>query len=122
MIKRQFRLIHGLCVVAYQLIQPLRYVIHVTVLQLVGWFQTWKQALAIREITDLVYSVATWFAGGGDYHAYYMLHGENHYGRTASSAITTWYADDVCLHAEGILLLICLLIQFNGNYGQNLRK
>jgi hypothetical protein len=66
-----------------------------------GWFQTWEEALAIRETSDLAYSVATWFAAGGDYHAYYMWHGGNHYGRTAGSAITTWYADDVCLHADG---------------------
>jgi hypothetical protein len=66
-----------------------------------GWFQMWGEALAIRETSDLAYSVATWFAAGGDYHAYYMWHGGNHYGRTAGSAITTWYADDVCLHADG---------------------
>lgn len=66
-----------------------------------GWFQTWGQAPAIRETADLAYSVATWFAAGGDYHAYYMWHGGNHYGRTAGSVLTTWYADDVCLHADG---------------------
>ena len=66
-----------------------------------GWFQTWGQALAIRETADLAFSVATWFAAGGDYHAYYMWHGGNHYGRTAGSSLTTWYADDVCLHADG---------------------
>jgi hypothetical protein len=30
-----------------------------------------------------------------------MWHGGNNYGRTAGSGITTMYADDVCLHADG---------------------
>jgi hypothetical protein len=66
-----------------------------------GWFQQWGQAIAIRKTSDLAYSVAEWFAGGGAYHAYYMWHGGNNYGRTAAAGITTFYADDVCLHADG---------------------
>jgi beta-galactosidase len=66
-----------------------------------GWFQSWGNAPAIRDASDLGYSVAEWFAGGGSYHAYYMWHGGNNYGHTAGSGITTMYADDVCLHADG---------------------
>ena len=66
-----------------------------------GWFQPWGEAIAIRTTSNLAYSVAEWFAGGGAYHAYYMWHGGNNYGRTASSGITTLYADDVLLHADG---------------------
>ena len=66
-----------------------------------GWFQPWGDALAIRTTPDLAYSVAEWFAAGGTYHSYYMWHGGNNYGRTAGSGITTWYADDVLLHADG---------------------
>jgi hypothetical protein len=35
-------------------------------------FNHGKKALAIRETSNLAYSVATWFAAGGAYHAYYM--------------------------------------------------
>ena len=66
-----------------------------------GWFQPWGEAVAIRTTADVAYSVAEWFAGGGSYHAYYMWHGGNNYGRTAGSGITTMYADDVLLHADG---------------------
>jgi beta-galactosidase len=66
-----------------------------------GWFQQWGDAFAIRTPTDLALSVVQWFAAGGAYHAYYMWHGGNNYGRTAGSGITTMYADDVCLHADG---------------------
>jgi hypothetical protein len=66
-----------------------------------GWFQAWGIANAIRTTSDLSYSVAGWFAAGGAYHAYYMWHGGNNYGRTAGSGITTMYADDVCLHSDG---------------------
>ncbi|CAF0798310.1 unnamed protein product [Adineta ricciae] len=66
-----------------------------------GWFQPWGEAVAIRTTTDVAYSVAEWFAGGGSYHSYYMWHGGNNYGRTAGSGITTMYADDVLLHADG---------------------
>jgi beta-galactosidase len=66
-----------------------------------GWFQQWGDAFAIRTTPDLAYSVAEWFAAGGSYHSYYMWHGGNNYGRTAASGITTIYADDVCLHADG---------------------
>lgn len=66
-----------------------------------GWFQPWGQAVAIRSTEDLAYSVGEWFAGGGAYHSYYMWHGGNNYGRTAASGITTMYADDVILHADG---------------------
>ncbi len=64
-------------------------------------FNHGKKALAIRETSNLAYSVATWFAAGGAYHAYYMWFGGNNYGRTAGAGVTTWYADDVCLHADG---------------------
>ena len=30
-----------------------------------------------------------------------MWYGGNNYGRTAGAGVTTWYADDVCLHADG---------------------
>ena len=66
-----------------------------------GWVQIWGEAVALRTTSDLAYSVAEWFAGGGAYHSYYMWHGGNNYGRTASAGITTMYADDVCLHADG---------------------
>ena len=66
-----------------------------------GWFQQWGQPISIRKTSDLAYSVAEWFAGGGAYHAYYMWHGGNNYGRIAASGVTTLYADDVCLHADG---------------------
>ncbi|CAF3381904.1 unnamed protein product [Rotaria sp. Silwood1] len=66
-----------------------------------GWFQPWGEAVAIRTTADVAYSVAEWFAGGGSYHSYYMWHGGNNYGRTAASGITTMYADDVLLHADG---------------------
>jgi beta-galactosidase len=66
-----------------------------------GWFQQWGDAVAIRTTSDLAYSVAEWYAAGGAYHAYYMWHGGNNYGNTAGSGITTMYADDVCLHADG---------------------
>jgi hypothetical protein len=66
-----------------------------------GWFQAWGNALGIRTATNLALSVVQWFAAGGAYHAYYMWHGGNNYGRTAGSGITTMYADDVCLHADG---------------------
>jgi hypothetical protein len=66
-----------------------------------GWFQQWGQAISIRKTSDLAYSVAEWFADGGAYHAYYMWHGGNNYGRTAAAGITTMYADDGCLHADG---------------------
>jgi len=66
-----------------------------------GWFQGWGHAVNIRLPSDLTYSVAEWFAGGGAYHAYYMWHGGNNYGHTASSGVATMYADDVCLHSDG---------------------
>jgi hypothetical protein len=66
-----------------------------------GWVQFWGQAVALRTTSDLAYSVAEWFAGGGAYHSYYMWYGGNNYGRTASTGITTMYADDVCLHSDG---------------------
>ena len=66
-----------------------------------GWFQPWGEAVAIRTTSNVAYSVAEWFAGGGAYHSYYMWHGGNNYGRTAGSGITTMYADDVILHADG---------------------
>ena len=65
-----------------------------------GWFQTWGQAFAIRTASDLSYSVASWFAAGGAYHAYYMWYGGTNYGLTAASGVTPAYADDVCLHAD----------------------
>jgi hypothetical protein len=68
-----------------------------------GWFQQWGLPLSIRKTSDLAYSVGGWFAAGGAYHAYYMWHGGNNYGRTAGSGITTMYADDVCLHSDGTL-------------------
>jgi beta-galactosidase len=66
-----------------------------------GLFHIWGAAVVIRPTTDLAYSVAEWFAAGGAYHAYYMWHGGNNYGRTAGSGITTMYADDVLLHSDG---------------------
>ncbi|UJR18590.1 hypothetical protein I4U23_005497 [Adineta vaga] len=66
-----------------------------------GWFQGWGEGLGIRTPEDLAYSVAEWFANGGAYHAYYMWHGGNHYGRTGGSGLTTAYSDDVILRADG---------------------
>ena len=66
-----------------------------------GGFDIWGNALTIRQTNDLAYSVGEWFAAGGAYHAYYMWHGGNNYGRTAASGITTMYADDVLLHSDG---------------------
>ncbi len=66
-----------------------------------GWFQQLGDAIAIRTTSDLAYSVAEWFAGGGVYHSYSMWHGGNNYGRSAAAGVTTLYADDVCLHADG---------------------
>ena len=66
-----------------------------------GWYQSWGKSISIRTPSDIAYSVAEWFAGGGSYHAYYMWHGGNNYGHTAGSGITTMYADDVCLHSDG---------------------
>jgi hypothetical protein len=66
-----------------------------------GWFQVWGLPTSIRKTSDVAYSVAEWFAGGGSYHAYYMWFGGNNYGRIAAAGVTTWYADDVCLHADG---------------------
>ncbi len=48
-----------------------------------GWFQAWGQGVYYRSPEDLSYSVAEWFADGGAYHAYYMWHGGNQYGRTS---------------------------------------
>jgi hypothetical protein len=66
-----------------------------------GLFHIWGNAVVIRPTTDVAYSVGEWFAAGGAYHAYYMWHGGNNYGRTAGSGITTMYADDVLLHSDG---------------------
>jgi len=66
-----------------------------------GWYQEWGQAIGIRQTSDIAWSVAEWFAGGGAYHAYYMWHGGNNYGNTACAGVTTLYADDVCLHSDG---------------------
>jgi hypothetical protein len=66
-----------------------------------GWFDAWGDAVTIRTTTDLAKSVAQWFGAGGAYHSYYMWHGGNNYGRTAASSVTTFYADDVLLHADG---------------------
>jgi hypothetical protein len=66
-----------------------------------GLFHIWGSAVVIRPTNDVAYSVGEWFAAGGAYHAYYMWHGGNNYGRTAGSGITTMYADDVLLHSDG---------------------
>ncbi|CAF1271305.1 unnamed protein product [Adineta ricciae] len=66
-----------------------------------GWFQIWGQPISLRRTSDLAYSVAEWYAAGGSYHAYYMWFGGNNYGRFAASGVSTLYADDVCLHADG---------------------
>ncbi|CAF1158272.1 unnamed protein product [Adineta ricciae] len=66
-----------------------------------GWFQPWGEALGVRKTEDLAYTVAGWFAAGGAYHAHYMWHGGNHYGRTGGSGLTTSYSDDVVLRADG---------------------
>jgi hypothetical protein len=66
-----------------------------------GWFQVWGLPISLRKTSELAYSVAEWYAAGGAYHSYYMWHGGNNYGRIAASGVTTLYADDVCLHADG---------------------
>jgi hypothetical protein len=57
--------------------------------------------MGTRTTSSIASSVAAWFGAGGAYHAYYIWHGGNNYGRTAASGITTLYADDVCLHSDG---------------------
>jgi beta-galactosidase len=66
-----------------------------------GWFQNWGQVIGVRSPENLAYSVASWIAAGGSYHAYYMYHGGNHYGLNAASSITNMYADDVNLRSDG---------------------
>ena len=66
-----------------------------------GGHQKWGVSNTIRTTQNIAYSVAEWFAGGGAYHAYYMWHGGNNYGRTAGSGVATMYEDDVSLHADG---------------------
>ena len=65
-------------------------------------FNNGDNLFGIRKTSDVAYSVAEWFAGGGSYHAYYMWHGGNNYGiHCLLQVCTTLYADDVCLHADG---------------------
>ena len=61
----------------------------------------WGHGLGVRTPADLGYSAGEWYAAGGDYLSYYMWHGGNQYGRTGGSGMTTNYADDAHLHADG---------------------
>uniref|UniRef100_K3WAE7 Beta-galactosidase n=1 Tax=Globisporangium ultimum (strain ATCC 200006 / CBS 805.95 / DAOM BR144) TaxID=431595 RepID=K3WAE7_GLOUD len=63
-----------------------------------GWYQKWaeeKPSNAItpppdqRSASDVSYAVARWFAVGGAAQNYYMYHGGNNYGRSASAGVTT---------------------------------
>ncbi|KAI9908117.1 hypothetical protein PsorP6_016682 [Peronosclerospora sorghi] len=73
-----------------------------------GWYQTWqtdtKNLLPKDQRTpeDVAYAVARWFAIGGASHNYYMYHGGNNYGRSASAGVTNMYADGVNLHSDGL--------------------
>ncbi|DAZ94405.1 TPA: hypothetical protein N0F65_003434 [Lagenidium giganteum] len=75
-----------------------------------GWYQKWADDQEHldpyqddhRTPADVAYTVARWFAVGGASHNYYMYHGGNNYGRTASAGVTTMYADDVSLHSDGL--------------------
>jgi len=66
-----------------------------------GWFQEWSLVRGYRSPQELAFSVMSFIASGGSYHAYYMWHGGNHYGNTAAGGLTNMYADDVNLHADG---------------------
>ncbi|GLE02457.1 hypothetical protein PINS_up011295 [Pythium insidiosum] len=55
-----------------------------------------------RPPEDMAYTVARWISVGGSHHNYYMYHGGNNYGRTASAGVTTMYADGVNLHSDGL--------------------
>ncbi|KAK8805552.1 hypothetical protein WA158_002208 [Blastocystis sp. Blastoise] len=74
-----------------------------------GWFQGWGAANADREgyygwdsktPEDYVINILKFFYFGGTYHNYYMWFGGNHYGTTAGSGQTTWYADGVPIHSD----------------------
>ncbi|KAL0485670.1 beta-galactosidase [Acrasis kona] len=66
-----------------------------------AWFQRWGKYQGYRSTENLAYSVAGWIAAGGSYHAYYMWHGGNNYGITASASTTTNYANDANLYSDG---------------------
>ena len=78
-----------------------------------GWFQYWDPSSsqeydanitgwANRSPEDMAYVLATWIAGGGSHHNYYMWYGGNHVGWTAGSSISSYYADGVNYHADGL--------------------
>jgi hypothetical protein len=68
-----------------------------------GWFQNYGSVTGTRSPAELAYSVASWIAGGGGYHAYYMWHGGNHYGTGGAATVTNMYANDVNLRSDGTL-------------------
>ncbi|TMW60185.1 hypothetical protein Poli38472_000227 [Pythium oligandrum] len=75
-----------------------------------GWYQKWgvdpenehSEQNSNRDPKEVAYAIARWFAIGGAHHNYYMYHGGNNYGRSASAGVTTMYADGVNLHADGL--------------------
>ncbi|KAF1329721.1 Beta-galactosidase 5, partial [Globisporangium splendens] len=76
-----------------------------------GWYQKWAEEKPSnattpppdqRSASEVAYAVARWFAVGGAAQNYYMYHGGNNYGRSASAGVTTMYADGVNLHADGL--------------------
>ncbi|KAJ0410589.1 hypothetical protein ATCC90586_007422 [Pythium insidiosum] len=64
-----------------------------------GWYESWGyprthiRTFDDRPPEDMAYTVARWISVGGAHHNYYMYHGGNNYGRTASAGVTTMYAD-----------------------------
>mmetsp|Transcript_5604 Transcript_5604/g.6116 ORF Transcript_5604/g.6116 Transcript_5604/m.6116 type:complete len:801 (-) Transcript_5604:197-2599(-) len=61
-----------------------------------GWFQKWGEAVPHRPAVDVAFSVARWFARGGDYMNYYMAFGGTTYGRhVGGPSIITSYDYDV---------------------------
>ncbi|GLE06218.1 hypothetical protein PINS_up015460 [Pythium insidiosum] len=73
-----------------------------------GWYESWGyprthiRTFDDRPPEDMAYTVARWISVGGSHHNYYMYHGGNNYGRTASAGVTTMYADGVNLHSDGL--------------------
>ena len=57
---------------------------------------------ANRSPEEMAFVIATWFAGGGSHHNYYMWYGGNHVGWTAANGIASYYADGVNYHADGL--------------------
>lgn len=55
-----------------------------------------------RTSEDLSYATLRFYARGASHNNYYMYIGGNHYGRTGSASMTTWYAEYVNFHSDSI--------------------